>query len=214
MRVQSIALYFRLAMQGCHLFRRRPCPDSRGLSPEICGSLFRSGAVRLVLLLSMVGLSGCHITWPFDRPASFLDSAQFMDTWKTYLHCRSSVEPEEIRADLQQLNRVAQAVSMPNHPSVLLLPAAVRTLIATLPSRLAVDPHAMSAACALHGGDVAQAAGLPGLSVALLTAVVAAQQSAANAYYAVEVHQRLKGMEYEIPVRERVSELVGRGVSR
>jgi len=214
MRVQPIALYVRLVIHGRHLFRGQPCRDSRGLSPEICGSTLRAGAVRLVLLLSLVGLSGCHITWPFDRPAFFLDSAQFIDTWKTYLHCRSSVEPEEIRADLQQLNRVAQAVSMPNHPSVLALPAAVRTLIATLPSRLAVDPHAMSAACALHGGDVAQAAGQPGLSVALLTAVAAAKQGAANDYYVVEVHQRLKGMEYEIPVPERVSEPVGMGVSR
>ena len=118
-----------------------------------------------------------------------------MDSWKTYLHCRASVELEDIRSDLQHLNRVAQAVSMPNHASVLLLPAAVRAVIATLPSRLAVDPHAMSVACALHGGDVAQSAGQPGLSVALLTAVVVAQQGAVNAYYAVEAHQRLKGME-------------------
>ena len=195
MRVQPIALYVRLVMHGRYLFRGRPCRNSRGLSPEICGSLLRTGGVRLVLLTSLVGLSGCHIMWSFDRPASFLDNAQFQDTWKTYLHCRSSVEPEEIRADLQPLNRVAHAVSMPNHPSVFVLPAAVRTLIATLPSRLAVDPHAMSVACALHGGDVAQAAGQPGLSVALLTAVVAAQQGAVNAYYAVETHQRLKGME-------------------
>lgn len=195
MRVQSIAPYVRLVVHGRHLFHGRPCGDSRGLSPEICDPLFRAGAARLVLLISLVGLTGCHTTWPFDRPASFLDSAQFIDTWKTYLHCRSSVEPEEIRADLQQLNRVAHAVSMPNHPSVLVLPAAVRTLIATLPSRLAVDPHAMSVACALHGGDVAQAAGQPGLSVALLTAVVVAQQGAVNAYYAVEAHQRLKRME-------------------
>ena len=154
--------------------------------------MFRTVAVGLVLLMSIVG---CQISWPFDRPTSLLDSAQFMDIWKTYLHCRASVELEDIRSDLQQLNRVAQAVSMPNHASVLLLPAAVRTVIATLPSRLAVDPHAMSVACALHGGDVAQAAGQPGLSVALLTAVVAAQQGAVNAYYAVEAHQRLKGME-------------------
>lgn len=195
MRVQSIALYFRLVMRGGRLFRRRPCRNSRGLATEICGSLPRAGTVRLVLFISLVGVSGCHIAWPFDRPASFLDNAQFLDTWTTYLHCRSSVEPEEIRADLQQLNRVAQAVSMPNHPSILVLPTAVRTLIATLPSRLAVDPHAMSVACALHGGEVAQAAGQPGLSVALLTAVVAAQQGAVNAYYAVEAHQRLKRME-------------------
>lgn len=119
-----------------------------------------------------------------------------MDTWKTYLHCRSSLDPEEIRSDLQQLTHVAQAVSRRNHASVRLLPAAVRTLIATLPSRLAVDPHAMSVACALHGGEVAKSAGLPGLSVVLLTAVVAAQLGAVDASYAVEARHRLEGVEW------------------
>lgn len=182
-------------MLGRHVFRGRLCRDRRGLALEMCGSLFRAGAVRLVLLLSIVGMSGCQISSPFGRPASLLDSAKFMDTWKTYLHCRSSVEPEEIRSDLHQLNRVAQAVSMPNHAMVLLLPASVRALIATLPSRLAVDPQAMSVACALHGSEVAQAAGQPGLSVALLTAVVAAQPGAVTTYYADAAHQRLTSME-------------------
>ncbi len=195
MRVQPIALFFRLVMRSRHLFCRRLCRVSHGLSAELRGSTPRAGAVGLVFLMSLAGLGGCHMSGPFGRPASSLDNAQFMDTWKTYLHCRASVELADIRSDLQELNRVAQAVSMPNHASVLLLPAAVRTVIATLPSRLAVDPHAMSVACALHGGDVAQAAGKPGLSVALLTAVVAAQQGAVNAYYAVEAHRRLKGME-------------------
>ena len=212
--MQSVAPFFRPVMEGSRLFRRRLRWRRRGLYPKFRDFPFRAGAVGLVLLMSVGGLSGCQISWRFARSASLLDSAQFMDTWKTYLHCRSSMEPEEIQSDLQQLNRVAQTVSMPNHPSVLLLPAVVRTLIATLPSRLAVDPHAMSVACALHGGDVAQAAGQPGLSVALLTAVGAAQQGAVNAYYAVEAHQRLKGMEYASPVREGASEMVGRRLSR
>ena len=182
-------------MRGRHVFHGWLCRDRRSLSLESHGALFRARAVRLVLLLSMVGVSGCQIASPFGRPASLLDSAKFMDTWKTYLHCRSSVEPEEIRSDLHQLNRVAQAVSMPNHAMVLLLPASVRSLISTLPSRLAVDPHAMSVACALHGSEVAQAAGQPGLSVALLTAVVAAQPGAVTTYYADAAHQRLTSME-------------------
>lgn len=182
-------------MLGRRVFRGRLCRDRRGLSLEMCGSPFRAVAVRLVFFISIVGVSGCQIWSPFGRPASLLDSAKFMDTWKTYLHCRSSVEPEEIRSDLHRLNRVAQAVSMPNHATVLLLPASVRALISTLPSRLAVDPHAMSVACALHGSEVARAAGQPGLSVALLTAVVAAQQGAVTTYYADEAHQRLTSME-------------------
>ena len=208
MKLPSAKLLFRIALRGRRIFHIRWCHESYGLPAEVHGAASRAGTVGLLLLLSVIGLSGCHISWPFDRPASLLDSTQFMETWKTYRHCRSSLEPEEIRADLEQLTRVAQAVSMPNHASVLLLPAAVRTLIARLPSRLAVDPHAMVMACALHGGEVAQAAGQPGLSVALLTAVVAAQQGA-HSYYSVEAHHRLKRME-EIPVGSKATELVGR----
>ncbi len=194
MRVQPIALFFRLVMRSRHLFCRRLCRVSHGLSAELRGSTPRAGAVGLVFLMSLAGLGGCHMSGPFDRPASSLDNAQFMEAWKTYLHCRSSVELEEIQADLQQLNRVAHAVSMRNHASIRVLPASVRTLIAMLPSRLAVDPQAMSAACALHGGHVAHAAGQPELSVELLTAVVAAQQGTAYAYDAIEAHHRLKRM--------------------
>lgn len=195
MQVHSIPLGFRLAMRSRHLVHEWPCRDGRGLPPEVRSSTFRVGTVRLILLMGIVGLSGCQISWPFDRPVSFLDSTQFMDTWKTYLHCRASMEPEEIRADLQHLNRIAEAVSIPNHTSIRLLPAAVRTRIATLPSRFAVDPHAMAAACALHGGEVAKAAGEPGLSVALFTAVVAIGREDVTAHYAVEAYRRLKGLE-------------------
>lgn len=68
----------------------------------------------------------------------------------------------------------------------------MRSLIATLPSRVAVDPQAMAAACALHGGHVAQTAGQPDLSVELLTDVVTAQEGSAYAYQAVQAGLRLK----------------------
>ena len=106
MQVHPIPLGFRLAMRSRHLVHGWPCRDGRGLPPEVRSSTFRVGTVRLILLMGIVGLSGCQISWPFDRPVSFLDSTQFMDTWKTYLHCRASMEPEEIRADLQHLNHV------------------------------------------------------------------------------------------------------------
>ncbi|MGA6826149.1 hypothetical protein ACO9S2_00925 [Nitrospira sp. NS4] len=119
-----------------------------------------------------------------------------MAAWKTYLHCRSSREPDEIHSDLHRLKRVAHAVITQDQAFVL-LPAAVRSLIAALPSRLAVDPEAMVVACALHGNHVAQAAGQPELSMELFTTVVAAQKGAASTptSYAVEVSRRLSDME-------------------
>lgn len=102
-----------------------------------------------------------------------------MKAWETYRHCRSSAEPDEVRGDLQQLNRFAHAVTAQNQPSVL-VPAAFRSRLDALPSRLAVDPRAMAAACALHGGQVAFSAGQPELSVELFTANVSLRGSNSN----------------------------------
>jgi hypothetical protein len=146
---------------------------------SLTGERCRAGVVGLLLLMSIVPLSGCHISWPFEQPAPPLDNAQFMAAWKTYLHCRSSTEPDEIRADLYRLKHVALTVTVHGQvPDV--LPAAIRSLVAALPSRLAVDPDAMAVACARHGGHVAQSAGLTERSVELFPAVVAEQKGAAR----------------------------------
>ena len=156
----------------------------------------RAHATRMRMLglvfLSVAGLGGCHVS------TSFLDNHQFMEAWSTYLHCRASAEPDEIAVDLQRLSAVSSrhAQSLHNHSSILVLPVAMRSLVATRPSRVAVDPHAMSVACALHGSEVAKAAGLPRLSVVPLTAVTAAQLGAVNASYAVEARHRLEGVEW------------------
>ncbi len=127
---------------------------------------------------AILSLTGCDHTWRFDRSPSVLGNAQFVAAWKTYLHCRASLKPEEIRADLHQLTRVAYSVTQQRQatPS---LPTAIRSFVSNLPLRLSVDPHAMSVACALHGSEVAQAAGRPEVSIELLTAVVATQQGRA-----------------------------------
>ena len=155
----------------------------------------RSSSTRMrmlgLVLLSVAGLGGCHTS------TSFLDNNQFMEAWKTYLHCRASAEPDEIGADLRRLRTVSSrhAQSLHNHSFLLLLPVAMRSLVATLPSRVAVDPHAMTVACALHGGHVAQSAGRPELTVELFNTVLEAQRGASYTYYAAEVRRKFHRME-------------------
>jgi hypothetical protein len=121
--------------------------------------------------------------------------------WKTYLHCRSNTEPDEIHADLHRLNHVAHMVSVQNQASVF-LPVAIRSLIAAPPSRLAVDPKTMAVACALHSGHVAQSAGQLQLAVELFTAVVAAQEGGAPVYYVGEASRMLEYLEQKTPATE------------
>lgn len=193
MQMPLASPFFRMVISGCRTVRVWMRQDKHGSVTAAHKRALRVGALGLAFW-GMLGLNGCHTLWPFDQPAALLDSAQFMTAWKVYLHCRSSIELEEIRADLQQLNRVVRAVSPGNHATVLLFPAPIRTLIAALPSRLAVDPQAMSAACALHGSQVAQTAGQPELSVEWLTEV-AAHEGWASSHYAVQAGHQLKRME-------------------
>ena len=144
------------------------------------------GAVGCLFLASIMGLSGCHRSWPFSGPASLLNNSQFMEGWTTYLHCRSSAEPDEIRMDLQHLSRMAYAVATKNRPSTF-LPASMRIFVMPPPSRLAVDPHAMMVACAQHGGEVAEIVGRPELAVELFTVVLAALREGVYAYHPTEI---------------------------
>lgn len=170
----------------------------RSLTPRVDGDWRRQGCrpmlAGILLLLSIGGLQGCHMSASVDGSAPLLSNAHFMNAWKAYLHCRSSAEPDEIHSDLQQLSHLAQdevgrrAVSP-------LVPATLKFLFAAPLSRLAVDPQAMATACALHGGHVAQSAGRPELTVELFTAVLAAQRGASYAYYAAEVRRKFHRME-------------------
>lgn len=159
----------------------------------------RNPIIGLLLFLSLAGFAGCHGSWPFAGSHLPVDNVQFMDAWNTYIHCRSSSEPEEIRADLQQLTHLAKAETMRSHASRL-LSTPIRSLIAPLPSRLAVDPQSMMAACALHGGRVAHHAGHPNVSEELLSTVAEAAQDSVSADDTVEASRRQTRLNEEIPV--------------
>ncbi len=137
-------------------------------------------------LTGIMGLSGCHGSRPFSEPAFLLNNSQFMEGWTTYLHCRSSAEPDEIRMDVQQLSGLAYAAAMQNRPSSS-LPAAMRGFVMPPPLRLAVDPHAMMVACAQHGSEVAEFVGRPELAVELFTVVLAALREGLYAYPSLDI---------------------------
>lgn len=174
------------------------------LIADVClaGERCRVGVVGVLVLTLITGLSGCNASLPFETPIPSLDNAQFMDAWKTYLHCRSSTVPDEIRSDLHRLKRVEQKITVPDQVSAL-LPDTIRSLMTALPSRLAVDPKAMVVACELHDGHVAQSARQAELTVESVTLVVAARKEAASTHHAGEVDRRLHGMEDGTPSNRR-----------
>ena len=142
-------------------------------------------------LMSLFVLSGCYTPWVDDASDPLIDNTRFMNAWETYRHCSSSSEPDEIWSDLQELRRVAQVVTRQTQPSVH-LPAVIRSWMDALPPRLAVDPNAMTTACALHGAGVAQFAGRSELSAELFTAAGAPQEGLSYVRYAGGLNRILK----------------------
>lgn len=125
---------------------------------------------RMVLLcvLGAVGLSGCVLVSETRTSAS--DNERFIGMWQTYQHCRSSTVPHEIRADLGRLTALTREwMERDQTPSF--LPVQLRSFVSIMPLRLAVDPYALTMACARHAREVAETPGDPDVERALLIAV-------------------------------------------
>jgi len=113
-----------------------------------------SNIKNAVLTLGCVMLlSGCQSVLPVNTAAP-LDNAGFMTVWDAYRHCQAGTNVDVMRGEMQQLARAASAQeSADTLPAS--LPDFVKRVMAKPTSRLAADPKAMAAACALFTGHVA-----------------------------------------------------------
>ena len=137
-----------------------------------------------VLLVAILGVSGCNHMWTLDRPSE----VEFMNLWKTYSHCRSSSDVNEMQRDAEQLVRAAKTITpkAPSSPLLLVL------FIKELPLRLTVDPQAMVMACSLYTGQTAQSLGRLAMATDMFTSIMTAKAEPAYAYYVSEAVDGLK----------------------
>jgi hypothetical protein len=110
--------------------------------------------LTLVLALLMP-LSGCDTSRQLSR-SSLSDNGRFMDLWSTYTHCYRSEDLDAMRTDVQRLNRAVHTIDSAEDP---ILPESNEPLPLGPTVRLSADPAAMTAACALRAGQVAQGMG-------------------------------------------------------
>ncbi|MBI5775917.1 MAG: hypothetical protein HY444_00890 [Nitrospirae bacterium] len=136
-------------------------------------------------------LSGCQSVPPI-KTAAPLDNAGFMTAWGAYLHCQAGTDDvDTMRADMKQLSRVASAQeSAQNLPFS--LPDFVKRVMAKPTSRLAADPNAMAAACALSAGQAALRVERMDVAAEMFRAVLQNHREPEYAYY---VEQARVGME-------------------
>ena len=161
----------------------------------------------LPLCLMMIAtLGGCqHIE--FSQDTTVLSDESFSRLWRIYSHCRSSLEADEMRDDLQHLSRALRHMSETKNRAGL-LPQSLQHWIAEPPLRLAVDPGAMALACALRGGQAAQAEGRTQLAAELFGFVLSKDRELPYAYYVLQARSGLAEMQHDRLAIERSEQII------
>ena len=122
-----------------------------------------------------------------------LPEEQFQSLWRVYTQCLANREAAAVREDVETLSRAAFA----NEGIGGGLPDALVGWVETPPVRLAVEPKAMAAACAVHGGRIAWQAGHPETAHRLYSLVVRRFHEPHLAFYVKEADAGLALVERE-----------------
>ena len=150
---------------------------------------------NVVLTLGFVMLlSGCQSVQPINTAVP-LDNAGFMTLWDAYRHCQAGTDVDTMRADMKQLSRVALAQESA-HNLPFSLPAFAKRMVAQPVSRLAADPKAMAAACALSTGQAALHAERMDVATEMFRAVLKNHPQPDYAYYADQARTGLEQVEH------------------
>ena len=112
------------------------------------------------------------------------------DRWSTYTHCLSSDQTQSALLDSHKLREVSQAQAF-RAPLENFLPTKLKSMVTQPASRLAVDVHAMAAACSLHAGNLAVSVGEHDLARNEFRQVLENQTQSDYSYYASQARERL-----------------------
>ena len=130
----------------------------------------------------LVVLGGCQSMQLLDKPAS-LDNTAFMHLWDAYRHCQAGTDVDTMGGDVQQLTLAALSQEQPARDLPFPLPDFVKRVVVQPAPRLAADPKAMAASCALSTGHVALRAERLDLATDLFRTVLRNHPQPEYAYY-------------------------------
>ena len=139
-------------------------------------------------------LSGCQGAQHTSASAP-LDNAAFMTVWDAYRHCQAGTNVDTMRTEMQQLSRAASVQESADTTSAF-LPDFVKRVMAKPASRLAADPKAMAAACALSTGQAALYVERMDLAAEMFRAVLKNQSQPEYAYYVDQARIGLNQVEH------------------
>ncbi len=142
----------------------------------------------LVTALSAVGCqSGATTSVRYDN-------VRFMDVWSTYTNCLSAEDIQVAMLDSSKLREVSR-IQTTRSSLETILPTSLKNMVTQPGSRLAVDVHAMAAACSLHAGDLALSAGEPDLARDQFREVLHSHTESDYSYYTAQARERLTQLE-------------------
>ena len=138
--------------------------------------VIREGLV-VGLLGTVILASGCAAS-PSSQLTELKNSG-FMSLWNTYADCKSTSDLAQATSDLTQLRSASQEA---NEGFILPLPTHLERLVSNPTSRVAVDVEAMTAACALHTGELALNQGQTDIARDLLVSVIKLHKEESSYY--------------------------------
>lgn len=167
-------------------------PRSIDSSPRKTGIMRYGTFGHSLLLFTVLSALGCQSN-PAVTSVRY-DNVRFMDVWSTYTRCLSAEESRVALQDATKLRLVSRDQTT-RSPLETILPAGLKNIVSPPSSRLAVDVHAMAAACSLHAGNLAMSAGEVDLARDQFREVLHGHAEADYAYYTAQARERLTQLE-------------------
>jgi len=141
-----------------------------------------SKTIAITVLGFAMLLGGCQ-GMQSARTQGSLENAGFMVTLGTYRHCQTGTDVDTMRVDLTHL-LLAVEQQESGSSSSLPLPKFMKEMMGRPATRLAADPKAMAAACALSIGQTALLAERMDVATEMFQSVIENHSEPEYAYYA------------------------------
>ena len=143
----------------------------------------------LILILPMA-INGCDTSRQSSHP-SVTDNGRFMDMWGIYTHCSQSEDLDAMRVDAERLSLAVDVMDPAADP----IPPENEEPLMGSTARLAADPAAMAAACALRAGQVAQGTGRLSFAREMFQMIVTNFPQPRYRYYAAQAREGLERLD-------------------
>jgi len=148
--------------------------------------------LRFILVGILISVAGVQTSQPAQAAA--IDNGSFMSLWRTYSHCQTTTNIDQLRENALALTSAANR-SLAEDAFVLPLPGKLEKLVSTPVARVAVDVKAMAAACSLRASSAAVEAGKLDMAKDLLHSILSYQPQSEYAYYALQAKALLSEIE-------------------